>query len=138
MQDAELEVACALRGRHSTPLGVDAREPQEAALHGAEVRAFTTLAFVHAKFTLADTGTSKAKTAVSSVNWSKSSYAKNREAGAVLSGSGAAARARRRAMLRNMHCVLVPSRSCCDMLQCSALCVLVQRHAQTTLLSLLG
>lgn len=61
------------------------------ALNGAEVRAFTTLAFVHAKFTQIDAGTSRAKTAVSSVNWSQSSYAKNREAGAVLGGAGAAA-----------------------------------------------
>lgn len=54
------------------------------ALNGAEVRYFTTTTFVHAKYVSIDNGT---KISISSINWSKSSMTKNREAGAILSGS---------------------------------------------------
>jgi len=70
------------------------------ALNGAEVRYYATTTFVHAKWLAADArdgsiptnGSSSygGKVAVSSVNWSRSSLSKNREAGAVLAGLGSA------------------------------------------------
>jgi phosphatidylserine/phosphatidylglycerophosphate/cardiolipin synthase-like enzyme len=62
------------------------------ALNGADVRSFTTLSFMHAKVIGVDLQSTSAtpKVAVSSVNWSKSSINKNREAGAILAGTAAA------------------------------------------------
>jgi len=57
-------------------------------LAGAEVRYFTTVTFVHAKYTSVDGGR---RSAVSSINWSKASTTKNREAGAILEGDGLSA-----------------------------------------------
>lgn len=59
---------------------------QYLALNGASVRFFTTTTFVHAKYIAIDNGT---KAAVSSINWSKTSMTKNREAGALISGNEA-------------------------------------------------
>ena len=50
-------------------------------LNGVQVRFYTTTTFEHAKFIVIDKG---AKTAVSSVNWSYTSFLKNREAGVIL------------------------------------------------------
>ncbi len=50
-------------------------------LNGIEVRFYTTTTFMHAKYIMIDGGK---KTAVSSVNWSKTSFTKNREAGVIL------------------------------------------------------
>ena len=52
-------------------------------MNGAEVRFYASTTFLHAKLLSVDGWT---KVAVSSVNWSHSSYENNREAGAVLSG----------------------------------------------------
>ena len=56
---------------------------QYLALNGADVRFFTTTTYVHAKYQSIDNGR---KAAVSSINWSKTSMTKNREAGALLDG----------------------------------------------------
>ena len=50
-------------------------------LNGIDVRFFTTTTFQHAKYMMIDGGK---KTAVSSVNWSITSFTKNREAGVIL------------------------------------------------------
>lgn len=50
-------------------------------LNGIQVRFYTTTTFMHSKFVMVDYGK---KTAVSSVNWSKTSFTRNREAGVVL------------------------------------------------------
>ena len=50
-------------------------------LNGVQVRFHTTTTFQHTKFIVIDKG---AKTAVSSVNWSYTSFLKNREAGVIL------------------------------------------------------
>ena len=50
-------------------------------LNNIEVRFYTTTTFQHAKFIVIDKGT---KTALSSVNWSYTSFLKNREAGVIL------------------------------------------------------
>jgi phosphatidylserine/phosphatidylglycerophosphate/cardiolipin synthase-like enzyme len=53
------------------------------ALNGADVRMFTTTTYVHAKYQAIDNGR---RVAVSSINWSKTSMTKNREAGALFAG----------------------------------------------------
>ena len=50
-------------------------------LNGVEIRFYTTTTFMHSKFMVIDHGK---KTSVSSVNFSKTSFTKNREAGVVL------------------------------------------------------
>ena len=50
-------------------------------LNNIDVRFYTTTTFQHAKFIIIDKGT---KTALSSVNWSYTSFMKNREAGVIL------------------------------------------------------
>lgn len=52
-------------------------------LAGADVRSFTTVTFIHSKFISVDSK----KSAVSSVNFSKTSFMKNREAGLVIEDS---------------------------------------------------
>ena len=51
------------------------------ALNNVEIRHYTSTTFQHAKFITIDKGT---KTAISSVNWSHTSFMKNREAGVIL------------------------------------------------------
>ena len=51
------------------------------ALNKIEVRFYTTTTFQHSKFISIDKG---AKTAISSVNWSQTSFLNNREAGVIL------------------------------------------------------
>ena len=51
------------------------------ALNNVEMRMYTSTTFQHAKFIMIDKGT---KTAISSVNWSHTSFLKNREAGVIL------------------------------------------------------
>ena len=51
------------------------------ALNNVHIRLYTTTTFQHAKFIVIDKGT---KTAISSVNWSYTSFMKNREAGVIL------------------------------------------------------
>ena len=50
-------------------------------LNNIQVRMYTTTTFMHAKFIVVDKGT---KTALSSVNWSYTSFLKNRESGVIL------------------------------------------------------
>ena len=50
-------------------------------LNNVQVKMYTTTTFQHAKFIVVDKG---AKTAVSSVNWSFTSFLRNREAGVIL------------------------------------------------------
>ena len=50
-------------------------------LNNIQVRFYTTTTFQHAKYIVIDKG---AKTAVSSVNWSYTSFLRNREAGVIL------------------------------------------------------
>ena len=50
-------------------------------LNNIQVRYYTTTTFVHTKYIAIDKG---AKTAISSVNWSYTSFLKNREAGVIL------------------------------------------------------
>ena len=50
-------------------------------LNNIEVRMYTTTTFMHAKFVIIDGG---AKTALSSVNWSYTSFLLNRESGVIL------------------------------------------------------
>eukprot|EP00043_Microstomoeca_roanoka_P008092 m.78070 g.78070 ORF g.78070 m.78070 type:complete len:498 (-) comp14098_c0_seq3:70-1563(-) len=54
------------------------------ALNGVEIRYYTTTTFDHSKFMMRD---GKAAS-ISSVNWSRSSYLQNREAGAIIEGYG--------------------------------------------------
>ena len=54
------------------------------ALNGVKIVIFTSTTFDHAKFMMRD---GKAAS-ISSVNWSRSSYMKNREAGANIEGTG--------------------------------------------------
>jgi phosphatidylserine/phosphatidylglycerophosphate/cardiolipin synthase-like enzyme len=51
------------------------------ALNNIQIRMYTTTTFMHAKFIVIDRGT---KTAVSSVNWSYTSFMRNREAGVIV------------------------------------------------------
>ena len=51
------------------------------ALNNVEIRHYTSTTFQHAKFIEIDKGT---KTAISSVNWSHTSFMRNREAGVIL------------------------------------------------------
>ena len=53
------------------------------AINGIEVRTYTTTTFLHAKFMIIDKGK---KTSISSVNFSYTSFMRNREAGVVLEG----------------------------------------------------
>jgi len=55
------------------------------ALNGIEVRYFNTVTFLHTKFMVIDGH----KASVSSINFSRTSFTRNREAGAVLAGTGA-------------------------------------------------
>jgi phosphatidylserine/phosphatidylglycerophosphate/cardiolipin synthase-like enzyme len=55
-------------------------------LNGVAVRYYRTTTFLHTKYTSVD----GERVSISSVNFSKASFLKNREAGAVLSGAGAA------------------------------------------------
>ena len=50
-------------------------------LNNIQVRFYTSTTFVHTKYIAIDKG---AKTAISSVNWSYTSFLKNREAGVIL------------------------------------------------------
>ena len=56
------------------------------ALNGVEVRYYASTTFYHAKFVMVD----GVKLSISSINFSYTSFLKNREAGAVITGSGAA------------------------------------------------
>ena len=53
-------------------------------LNGIEIRYYTTTTFMHTKYVMVDKGK---KTSVSSVNFSYTSFMKNREAGVVLEGT---------------------------------------------------
>ena len=53
-------------------------------LNGIEIRFYTTTTFMHTKYVMVDKGK---KTSVSSVNFSYTSFMKNREAGVVLEGA---------------------------------------------------
>lgn len=55
-------------------------------LNGADIRYMASITYTHAKYMMVDDRT----VSISSVNWSKTSYTRNREAGAVISGIGAA------------------------------------------------
>lgn len=61
---------------------------QYLALNGADIRYFTTVTFVHSKYISIDNGKS---ISVSSINWSRTSMTKNREAGALISEAPALA-----------------------------------------------
>ncbi len=56
------------------------------ALNGVEVRYYASTTFYHAKFVMVD----GVKLSISSINFSYTSFLKNREAGALITGSGAA------------------------------------------------
>ena len=57
-------------------------------LNGIEVRFYTTTTFMHSKYVMIDKGK---KTSVSSINFSKTSFMKNREAGVILSNCSCSA-----------------------------------------------
>ncbi|KNC54282.1 phospholipase D [Thecamonas trahens ATCC 50062] len=57
-------------------------------LAGAEIRYYTSTTFWHAKYISVDARTPDAATAFSSINFSETSFRKNREAGIRLSGEG--------------------------------------------------